>query len=568
VPPTSARGGRGLRRLHAREVGEQRGGGEGATEERLDHLPRRTLETEAVELLGEPRIERWPGLGQRPAQRLRPRAQVGDDHRAQRIVHHVSRSVDELAAHRPPRPLRVWHDAQVLVGQLAPHVVGIGLGIAVHAHLEQSPADVEHDAGVLRAQAGGEGCGGAEPALLPRGLVGLLRDELRQRFGESVAVRPVGKRGPGADRLNVDGVTGLVQQLGEVVEAADAVGGEDPRLARCPSAGGAPRPAAESGEGDRRLVFARREVVADSERLRVGAQGGVEPIVDLAQPRERHPLGERAIERAACVVEIPRLERFVRRRVAPGSENVDEPALGVGGRHAERGEVARDVGIAGAPALGGERDHPAVEARRRAVAVDALPDGLEGEEETAALVALCRRRQSREDGQPVDRLALVAHVALRLGVAGVKASLQFDEAGVIRRWRSGAAVRRVAVGARRGGLRRRQRRVERAPHRGEGGLVDPLGRCREGRREAGTGHRVVALELGHGASVDRNRGTACRRHVEGVAQLPQLGEARLHFGGVGAVHGARRRLLRDEDEQDDGDDGAVEHEASQKGCAG
>ena len=68
--------------------------------------------------------------------------------------------------------------------------------------------------------------------LLPGRLVQLKRRHVCQRLNEGIVVGPVQQGGAGLDARSMDGMSALVQQLGEVVKPAGEIGGEDPGLVR------------------------------------------------------------------------------------------------------------------------------------------------------------------------------------------------------------------------------------------------------------------------------------------------------------------------------------------------
>src|SRR6185436_6794956 len=145
--------GAGVTGVSARDAGEiveESARRDRAAEEVLEDAPGRALETESIEPARHPPVPAGVALRERAAERLDAGAEVGGHDRTEGIAQHVAWCAHQLAPHRPPRPLGVWPDAQVALGDLGPHPARIRRGVAVHAELEERPGDVERDPGMLR----------------------------------------------------------------------------------------------------------------------------------------------------------------------------------------------------------------------------------------------------------------------------------------------------------------------------------------------------------------------------------------------------------------------------------
>ncbi len=209
-------------------------------------------------------------------------------------------------------------DAEIVARERGPDFVGVGAGLPQHPHLEQRPGHVHHDAGVPAAKAVGQRHGVAQPALLPRRLRHVERDEVAERLREGIAVGPIGKGRTGPDRRDVDGVSRLVEQLGEIVEAALPVGGKHPRLSRLPPAAAEARACPEIGIGDRSFSLAWSEVVADPERGDVGAEGLEDVGIEALEPLGGNERTQLPARFSRGVIPVPRLDQRVGSGNPPG----------------------------------------------------------------------------------------------------------------------------------------------------------------------------------------------------------------------------------------------------------
>jgi hypothetical protein len=155
--------------------------------------------------------------------------------------------------------------------------------------------------------------------------VHLQRHEVRYRFGEGIAVGPIGEGGTGSNGGDVYRVSGLVEQLVQIVHTAGAVGGEDPGFARPPSAVHQPGSCSERGICHRRLSVARLGVVLDAQPLDVCAERAIQLGVDPEQLRVGNPRAQGATQAAHLVIPVPGLYQRIRHGPAPGGEQRGEP---------------------------------------------------------------------------------------------------------------------------------------------------------------------------------------------------------------------------------------------------
>ncbi len=234
-----------------------------------------------------------------------------------------------------------------------------------------------------------------QPSSLPFGLRGVERHEIGERLGQGVRRRPVGERRPAVDRGDMDGVPGLVDQLGKLAETAVEVGGEYRRPAVRPGAiVSAMRPAAERGERDRdgRPRWSGVQVQLDAQLVEIGAQRRVDRPIDAQDAVVRQDLLERPLGGAGPPPPVPGLDRRLSGSPAgldhgcpPGSEQRDDPPFDRLLGDAQRLGVGCDRRAARAPGSGRFPDQRSVGRPLTAIAVHDPPQRCHGQEQAPAL---------------------------------------------------------------------------------------------------------------------------------------------------------------------------------------
>ncbi len=105
---------------------------------------------------------------------------------------------------------------------------------------------------------------------------------------------------------------------------------------------------------ERRLIRAILDVVDDAERLEIDAEIAVEALIhrdDVAAWKTRC---ESAIGLAHCIAVLPGFDHLGAGRVAPGFEDLREPALDIHGGDADRAGGGLDAGVISRLRRGGE----------------------------------------------------------------------------------------------------------------------------------------------------------------------------------------------------------------------
>ena len=193
-------------------------------------------------------------------------------------------------------------------------------------------------------------------------------------------------------------VPALVEQLGEVAQAALAVRREDPR----------PRPAVgRERDRDRRTTAPRHDVVPDRERVGIGAERAQVGVVDRSQPFERDGRPQPALRRADHVAVVPGLDVGPRRPAA--SATTRRPAARIAWSISSNapGAMPRTAAFASIVEPSAPTARRAATSRRYglvpcAVAIDGPPDRGHRLEDGAALGGVLGGREPRE-GASADR---------------------------------------------------------------------------------------------------------------------------------------------------------------------
>jgi hypothetical protein len=132
----------------------QRIGRHRPSQELLDHLPSRALQTEAKESRSDRRVPGDIAHSERPVKLPGPLANGSDENRSRGLIHHVTRRVHQLPPHGPPGELGVGTDPEVVVGETSPYPVRVGAGVPLHPHLEQRCNECWRPAAKLAAYSG------------------------------------------------------------------------------------------------------------------------------------------------------------------------------------------------------------------------------------------------------------------------------------------------------------------------------------------------------------------------------------------------------------------------------
>ena len=269
-----------------------------------------------------------------------------------------------------------------------------------------------HNPGVARPQAFPERHRVAQPVPLPCRLGNLQCHEVSHCLGEWIAVRPVGERGPGANRGDMNGVAGLMQQLAQIVQSAGSIGGKDPRLPSAPLAIHEPGTGAESGVRHRRLALARLQLIANPKLPHVGTERAVHSGIELTQPRAGDARTQRSAGCSGHVVPVPRLDRGVRVYLAPRIQHRLEPRLQRVGRYSGGARLLQRGWALGAGHL--PRDQHSIGTRGIVGSVHAAPYRIQREEESTPRIRGIGAAQCAQDREPVEGVANI-HENVGLG---------------------------------------------------------------------------------------------------------------------------------------------------------
>ncbi len=259
----------------------------------------------------------------------------------------------------------------------------------------------------------------------------------------------------------------LVHQLVDREQPAQRITPDDTGARALPAGFRGAPPLQEIAVGERRLVLALGEVEEDVQRIEVGAEVRVEALVDRQQLVGGQGLRQRAIGLADAVAVIPGLDHALRVRVAPGLEDLDEPALHVRRRDADgfRGRV--DLRAFLRRLLRRHADHAPPRAVGPVAGVQRFPQRIEGVEQQHAPLGFLDLVQELKRGAAVDDAALEREVVAELAEAaderGAQSGVVEIGAAGVRALRGGGVVRGRGAGV---GVVR-----ERGADRGEGGGI-------------------------------------------------------------------------------------------------